>query len=440
MKCNKICLGLFLAAALLLTGCGMQTVDMMYCLPRRSDVYEKLQTVMDGYMDGLQYSAPTSGENQQTVQMADLDGDGREEYLLFAKGSAENPMRILIFRQVEDSFAHMTTIESQGTSFEHVEYVDMDGSPGLEIVVGRKLSDQVMGAVSVYTLSGGEAEQLMSSGYAKFLCSDLDSDGKSELLILSAAADNSGNGVAVLYDYSGGQMERSPEVNLSEPADCIKRIMAGKIHGGIPAVYVASSADGSAIVTDIFAVKKDVFTNISFSNESGTSVKTLRNYYVYADDIDNDGILELPSLITMKTGENARSSQKQYLIRWFSMDLEGNEVDKLYTFHDYASGWYLELDDEWATRLWVSQEEGAWVFRIWEESLENSEEVFRIFALTGANRDAAAVEYNRFVLHRTDNVVYAAKLEASSAAWCITEEELISAFRLIVIDWQTGET
>lgn len=440
MKCNKICLALFLAAALLLTGCGMQTVDMMYCLPRRSDVYEKLQTVMDGYMDGLQYSAPTSGENQQTVQMADLDGDGREEYLLFAKGGAENPMRILIFRQVEDSFAHMTTIESQGTSFEHVEYVDMDGSPGLEIVVGRKLSDQVMGAVSVYTLSGGEAEQLMSSGYAKFLCSDLDSDGKSELLILSAAADNSGNGVAVLYDYSGGQMERSPEVNLSEPADCIKRIMAGKIHGGIPAVYVASSADGSAIVTDIFAVKKDVFTNISFSNESGTSVKTLRNYYVYADDIDNDGILELPSLITMKTGENARSSQKQYLIRWFSMDLEGNEVDKLYTFHDYASGWYLELDDEWATRLWVSQEEGAWVFRIWEESLENSEEVFRIFALTGANRDAAAVEYNRFVLHRTDNVVYAAKLEASSAAWSITEEELISAFRLIVIDWQTGET
>ena len=440
MKCNKICLALFLAAALLLTGCGMQTVDMMYCLPRRSDVYEKLQTVMDGYMDGLQYCAPTSGENQQTVQMADLDGDGREEYLLFAKGGAENPMRILIFRQVEDSFAHMTTIESQGTSFEHVEYVDMDGSPGLEIVVGRKLSDQVMGAVSVYTLSGGEAEQLMSSGYAKFLCSDLDSDGKSELLILSAAADNSGNGVAVLYDYSGGQMERSPEVNLSEPADCIKRIMAGKIHGGIPAVYVASSADGSAIVTDIFAVKKDVFTNISFSNESGTSVKTLRNYYVYADDIDNDGILELPSLITMKTGENARSSQKQYLIRWFSMDLEGNEVDKLYTFHDYASGWYLELDDEWATRLWVSQEEGAWVFRIWEESLENSEEVFRIFALTGANRDAAAVEYNRFVLHRTDNVVYAAKLEAFSAAWGITEEELISAFRLIVIDWQTGET
>ena len=440
MNRKRIGTVLLMLTALLLTGCGMQTVDMMYCLPRRSNEYEKLQTVMDGYMDGLQYSAPTSGENQQTVQMADLDGDGREEYLLFARGVAENPMKILIFRQSGDSFTHLTTIETQGTSFDHVEYVDMDGEPGLEIVVGRKLSDQVMGAVSVYTFTEGEAEQLMNSGYVKFLCSDLDFDGKSELMVLSAAADNSGNGVAVLYNWVSGQMERSPEVDLSEPADCIKRIMAGRIHGGVPAVYVASSADGSAIVTDIFAVKEGSFTNISFSNESGTSVKTLRNYYVYADDIDNDGILELPSLITMKTGENGRSAHQQYLIRWFAMDLYGNEVDKLYTFHDYASGWYMELEDDWATRLWVSQEDGAWVFRIWNEALEYNEEVFRVFAFTGDSRDASAVEYNRFVLHRTENVIYAGKLEASSAAWGITEEELISAFRLIVIDWQTGET
>lgn len=440
MKGNRICLILLLTAVLLLTGCGMQTVDMMYCLPKRSDEYRQLQAVMDSYMEGLQYSAPTSGENQQTVQMADLDGDGAEEYLLFARGGTENPMRILIFRREGDSFSRLTTIESQGTSFDHVEYVDMDGSPGLEIVVGRKLSDQVMGAVSVYTFARGEAEQLMNSGYAKFLCTDLDSDGKTELVILSPAADNSGNGVAVLYNYAGDRMERSAEVDLSEPADCIKRIMVGRVHGGVPAVYVASSADGSAIVTDIFAVKDGVFTNISFSNESGTSVKTLRNYYVYADDIDNDGILELPSLITMKTGDNARSARQQYLIRWFAMDLEGNEVDKLYTFHDYASGWYLELEDAWATRLWVAQEESAWVFRIWDEARENYEEVFRVFAFTGDSRDAAAVEYNRFVLHRTDSVVYAAKLEASSAAWGITEEDLSSAFRLIVMDWQTGET
>ena len=439
MKRNRICL-LMMIVLLFLTGCGMQTVDMMYQLPKRSDAYEKLQVVIDRHMTDLQYSAPTAGENQQTVQMADLDGDGREEYLLFARGAAENPMKILVFCQEGESFAYLTTLESQGASFDRIEYVEMDGKPGMEIVVGRKLSDQVMGTVSVYTFSRGEAEQLMNAGYSKFLCADLDSDGKGELMLLSPGDEGSGKAVAVLYNYNGNQLERSAEVNLSEPADCIKRIMAGKIHGGVPAVYVASSANGSAIVTDIFAVKNGVFTNISFSNESGTSVKTLRNYYVYADDIDNDGILELPSLITMRTGNSGSCLQKQYLIRWFAMDLQGNEVEKMYTFHDYASGWFLELKDAWATQLWVSQEDGAWVFRIWDTETDTSEEVFRIYAFAGDSRDASAVEHNRFVLHRTDSVVYAAKLEASSAAWGITEEDLINAFRLIIMDWQTGET
>ena len=431
---------LLLLAALFLNGCAMQTVDQMYCLPRRSEDHKNLQAAIDDAMAGLQYSAPTSGENQQTVQMADLTGDGNQEYLLFAKSGAENPLRILVFRQTEEQYQLLTTIECLGSGFEQVEYVDIDGQPGLELVVGRRVSDQVMGAVSVYTFSRGEAEQLMSCNYNKFLSCDLDENGKAELLVFHSGEEEADRGVAVLYSFREGRMERSQEVDLSEPAPCIKRIMAGRLHGGTPAVYVASSADGSSIVTDIFAVKDGVFTNISFSNESGTSVQTLRNYYVYADDIDDDGILELPSLITMKSPTMARSAQQQYLIRWFAMDLNGGETDKMYTFHNYADGWFVELDRSWATRVTVEQKDGACVFSIWEEAGEEMAEIFRISALTGDSRESAALENNHFVLYRGDSVIYAAKLEAASAAYGITEDDLINAFRLIQQDWKTGET
>ena len=53
-------------------------------------------------------------------------------------------------------------------------------------------------------------------------------------------------------------------------------------------------------VTDIFSLVDGRLTNISFSNEANTSIRTLRNFYVYAEDIDADGVLELPSLLTMK--------------------------------------------------------------------------------------------------------------------------------------------
>ena len=71
-----------MAAVLLLTGCQMRTADQMYSIPMRSEADGSLQQVIDQAMIGMEYCAPRSGENQQAVQMADLDGDGISEYLL----------------------------------------------------------------------------------------------------------------------------------------------------------------------------------------------------------------------------------------------------------------------------------------------------------------------------------------------------------------------
>ena len=111
--------------ALLLAGCTPLTVAEMYAIPKRSEEYAHLQSAIDMAMAGLSFSAPVSGENQQIVQMADLDGDGVDEYLVFAKGNTEKPLQILIFTQTEDGKCQISTvIESNGTAFERVEYVD----------------------------------------------------------------------------------------------------------------------------------------------------------------------------------------------------------------------------------------------------------------------------------------------------------------------------
>ena len=424
---------------MLLSGCALRTVEQMYRVPRRSENYNNLQSAIDAAMAGLEYSAPLSGENQQTVQMADLDGDGAEEYLLFAKGTSEKPMKILIFRQVEGSCELTLTIESQGTGFAQVEYVNIDDRPGLELVVGSQVSDQVLRSVTVYSFAEGEAIPLMTSNYTRFLTCDLDRNGSSELMVIYPGETETDNGVSVLYSFHAGAMERSREAELSGTADATKRIMVSCLDGNVPAVYVASAVDESAVITDIFALKDGVFTNISYSNESGTSVQTLRNYYVYAEDIDSDGVLELPRLITMHAADRQESSQR-YLILWFAMDLEGREVNKLYTYHDYAKGWYLELDSAWARRLCVEEVGGSCTFFVWDEEFTAAETIFSVHTLVSADREAQAVENNRFVLMRSEGVTYAAKLEANSASYGITQDDLINSFHLIHQDWNTGET
>ena len=430
---------ILLLSAMLLSGCMLQTVEDMYCLPKRSEDHDHLQSTIDAVMAELQYAAPLSGENRQSLQMADLNGDGTDEYLVFAKSDSDAPLRILIFQNTADGYTLMTTVNSQGTAFDRVEYVDIDGDGAQELVVGCRVSDQILGHVAVYSLAGGEAKQLLGANYGQFLTCDLNNDRCSELMILSPGETDAQRGAALLYHWKNGRMERSAEVELSSAVEHIKRIMVGKLHGGTPAVYVAGSSDGNAIVTDVLSMKSGVFTNISFSNESGTSVRTLRNYYVYADDVDDDGVLELPSLITMASA-HSQGREDRYLIRWFAMDLEGAEVDKLYSFHNFAGGWYVCLDNEWATQLSVEQTNDAYRFFVWDADKQKNIPIFTIFALTGQNRDADAVEDGRFVLHRTDRVVYAGLLEEDAAEYGITQINLINDFRLIQKYWNMGET
>lgn len=427
-----------LALAALLAGCSMQTVDQLYRIPKRSEQYSDLQAAMDQAMAGRVFCAPRSGENQQTVQQADLDGDGLDEYLIFASSGAEKPLHILIFCQQGGEYVHLETIESAGTAFDQVEYVQMDARPGLEMVVGRLVSDQVLRSVSVYSFAEGRAEQLLSANYSKFLTCDLDEDSYAELMLLAPGTMETDNGVAVLYGMENGSMERSREADMSEPAERLKRILVGKLHGGVPAVYVASSANENAIVTDVYALIGGEFTNVSFSNESGTSVHTLRNYYVYADDIDNDGTVELPDLMSMMPVTEQGQVEGHDLIRWYAMAADGAEVDKLFTFHNFLGGWYLTLDEAWASRISVVQSGGSYDFYLWTEGAATK--IFTVYVLTGTDREEQAAMDNRFVLHRGESTVYAAYMEVASGTISVSREDLINGFGLIRQDWKTGET
>jgi len=220
--------------------------------------------------------------------------------------------------------------------------------------------------------------------------------------------------------------------------DHIKRIMVSPLNDGLQAVYVASEVDGSAIITDIFAVPGGKFSNISFSNDAGTSVQTLRNYFVYADDIDNDGVLELPSLIPMENSGNS-IQDIQYLIRWYAVSSDGSMTDKMFSYHNFVGGWYLELDGTLASKMFVTQLGNSYEFFVFPEEGEPVR-LMTVYGFTGQQREEQAVSDNRFVLYRTDSTVYAAHLEVASASYGMSQESLKNSFHLIVQDWNTGET
>ena len=427
--------------ALLCSGCGLRTVKEMYALPRRSQEYSQLQAAIDNAMVGMTYCAPVSGDNQQTVQMADLDGDGVEEYLIFAQDNLDKTLKVLIFAQTADGSCRLVeTIVSNGAAFEQVEYVELDENPGCELVIGRQVSDQVLRSVSVYTYRNGSAQQQLLIGYSRFLICNLHGDGRKELMVIRPGEAMTHRGMAVLYRFRDNQLQRSREVELSKDPSNIRRVSQGKLQDGTPAVFVASVVNDSGIVTDILSMQKGQFTNVTFSAEADTSIGTLCNYYVYAEDIDDDGILELPGILSMKDVPSRGKNQQNLLLRWYSIDVSGREMDKLYTFHNFGEGWYLELNSTLATSVTVDQWDNSYCFYEWDAQYDVFNPVYTIYTLTGGDRDEAASQEGRFPLYRTESVAYAAKLESAAQHYGVTEESLKNSFRLIRQSWRTGET
>lgn len=436
-----------LCCAALLFGCAPTTIDELYCLPKRSEEVSDLQSAIDQVMDALQYSAPRSGDNQQSVQMVDLDGDGRMEAVLFAKGTDDSPLKILIFRLMEDSYELADTISSMGSSFDQVEYVQMDGKPGLEMVVGRQVSDQLVRNLAVYSFRE-TAVQLMNTNYTRFLTCDLNRDMLADIFILRPGESETANGVTELYTFASGKLEKTSEARLSNPVAALHRMMTGNIHDGVPAVFVASLVEQQeAMVTDIYALVDGKYTNVSLSNDSGTSIKTLRNSYLYAEDIDSDGVVELPSLLRPYTTASAAASES-HIIRWYAMTSSGQEITKLYTYHNIpveGAGWYLELGADFVEDVFVvldGETDGAkqYSFHLYDSENEVTEQLLTIYLFRGSDRAEQAVTDNRFELLRTDSVTYAARLEGASAVYGITRDSLIRSFHLIHTQWKTGVT
>ncbi len=417
---------LLLAVAFALSGCALATLDELYCLPKRSEEHENLQAVIDEAMTDLTYSAPRYGDNRQVLQMADLDGDGVDEYILFAKEDSDKPLKILIFSQLASGCVLMDTIEGYGFAFDFVSYAQLDDKPGLELIVGRQLSNQVMRSVSVYRFTSGFARQLMSTSYNEIATTDLDMDGICELFLLTSAPSDKSVGTARLYSYRDGELERSEEIQLSASMNSFKQLNVSQLISGKPAIYVTSSVDNHQLLTDVFIMKGSMLVSLM----SGINTPTIDNYYVYPTDMDGDGVIDLARVVQLRPVED--SDTAQYMIQWYSLGENNEQVNKVSTYHNFAQNWYFVLDGAMIDDLSVRQTE------LGSEFYYQGSKLFTVMMFTDADREELSTQPGCTVLYGSETVIYVAMIEDADLQSAIAED-LVSRFHPIRVDLNTEE-
>ncbi len=429
-----------LTALLLLvnTGCSFRLVaspDELYMLPNLPAEYttlgESIQTLLSS---GMEYAAPVSGAHTQNVQLMDLDSDGEQEAVVFLRNPAEEqPLRIHIFTSRADSYEETAVISGSGSSIYSFNACDLNGDGSMELLVGWETGME-MRALTVHAFHSGELRELARTGYARYAAADLDGDAVQELTVFRT--DEQGAAVADLYVWKDG-LEKASSCTLSFGMTELNAgsVVTGALRDGTAALFV-SGVSGNAMAADILIEDQGQLVNTVLSEFTGMTAEVFRYRGLLPEDINGDGITEVPAAVMI-------SGTEHYRVDWYSYEAGGLRSASSSTYHNTADGWYLELPPEWIGAVTVSRtrngdDEIAVTFSRRDET---AMPVLRICAISGSGREQKAARGNRLILSRQTDVIYTAELLSGNAGWTgtVTEDQLRSSFHLVERKWAAGE-
>ena len=420
-------IGLF-AAVLLLSGCYSAGIDQYFSPPQPSEEYLQLQKLIDKELaSGSEYAAPIHGSFRQSVQFTDLDGDGMDEALLFLRNS-DGTLRIHIYLSVNNEFRKVLTLEGEGRSIGSVDFADINSDGRTDLIVAWQLTG-TMSLLSVYNLQNWSGELLLSTDSSEFLSGDLNSDGREELLVLRNVS--TGTYMADMYTLRPDSEPQAASAALSSGIYALQRVKMAMLSGGTPALLVESLLDNGDLVTDVLSCREGSLVNLTLNRSTGVS-ETRRSYsLVYAQDIDGDGITEIPHPQQLYS----QGGELFWSIAWYKYDAFGRAGLDMTTYHSVADGWYLVLPDGWSTGLTVRRvddvpgERAVILSRLGTDGSINDLIVF--YTITGENRSDRARMEGRFVLLEESSTVFSAQILDSSVDPSMIENR----FHRIYSDW-----
>lgn len=447
---NRRLLAVCLALGLIfsLTGCMSRASGEMFALPEPPEDYQNLNAVISEIRSAIggESIAPQSGSNTQTVQLQDLDGDGRQESAVafFRVSGAEKPLKIYVFRlRADDSYELRSVIEGVGSAIASVAYENVGGTDAKEVVVSWQISatDHALGVYSLDDVEG--IELLWVDRYTRFRTADLDSDGAKELVALTLQTGEETMAKADFYDYDGAALELKTTALLTAGINEIRLLRTGNLVDMTPAIFVTSGfSEGSDQVVDILACRDGQFANITLNKDTLRSEETIRSYTaVTGTDINRDGVMEVPRPVQVPRAMGA--TDDFWLLDWRQFDLRGTPHTMMTTYHTVTDGWYFVVPEEWLAHLTISRkdattaDERAVYFSLYRGEEQTAQPFMALYKLTGTNQQNRAALGNRQTLLSDSSATYAVEFFPDVWDTGLTKEDVQQRFHIIRTEWST---
>ncbi len=337
-----------LLCCLLFSGCTPgATVDSLLKPPSLSEEQQQIYLALqDAVGSSITLQYPRAGANLSAFTVADLDGDGADEALVFYKKTsltaAENGLRLSVLDQVKGAWMSVCDRPADGTEVERIEVSPMGDTTQNQIFVGYSGVDQSDKSLTVYRYGDSEVQQLFTAPYTMFDVADLDGDQSRELLVLGKLTENASSSAA-MYRLQDGSIKDNGKLDLRTGFTDFSQTVYGTLSDGTTGIYIDGATGPSSLQTEILHVQGNTLAYVLSDSESVS--QTNRSVGYLSMDLDGDGAVEIPVQEPFP-GYGADASEQVRLTRWLGVSA-GSLTEKARGYFSLNDGCVFLLPTAW---------------------------------------------------------------------------------------------
>lgn len=409
-----------LSLSLLLAGCGnfrlASSIDDLISPVSPSGDNAGVQNAVNEYCkSGFLIKMPSSGNYTTSFIFYDLNADGQNEAVAFYEPTDDRGTTSLaVLSKSQDEWNVVESIRGEGSDVKSVDFCDVNHDGTDEILVcWSVISSANSYRFCVYrhhASEEGNALELISDPISagEFICVDMDEDGFDEVVVFQLGSTEE-SPTARLYSFADNRQRLLGETKLDSTIISFENITSGVTDEGVSVYADALKTDGNSMVTE-FIYWSDYYDSIVspfYSYSTGRTSDTARDSVIYSQDIDGDGVIEIP---TDRQLDNLPSEITAH--NWVIYD-NTVLIHKCYTYSCKRDSYSLLMDDKIFSDVRVEYDSENRQMTV--ISNESKGECFRIVTVIKSAYDADKTAYAGYTEIFSDSgFVYLARVNENA--------------------------
>lgn len=356
-----------ICAVLCMTSCSPVNfgVDTLLAAPKlteeQSEIHEALISAVG---DNIKLKYPKNGANRSAYVIADIDEEETDEALVFyeytGSGGSENGLRVNVLdKNTEGDWISVKEIAGAGTEIDQVIITPVGHGNQIDVLVGYQNIAGDDKTLEIYNYEDGDFTRIGTDVYSVLETADINSDGFNELITIQRSVNADTGQVtskASLLKMQNGEISKGESIDMCDNIASYARSETGKILDGKNAVYIDGVTASGELQTEIVYYRYSALQNPMQLRAEKLLPLCTRPAGYYSADVDDDSVIEIPSVKPMLGYENAVAEEQLLMTSWAVYEDFYNLKVKFSGYYAISDGYAMMFPSRWTDQVTVKKD------------------------------------------------------------------------------------